>query len=215
LALALSGCGGKAAASPTMQPTATEAPPTHTPLPTPTYTPVPPTQTSTPTPLPSDTPAPTDTATATLPPPTAPADQAILIYLVQTGTGGPVACGDSLIKINTGLWRTGNIEQDVMTALGRLLVKQQWIAGFYNPVWLSNMDVVSVQIQGSTIIVNLTGSYVRSGDHCDDQRVRAQIWTTIRQASGLQDVNVYLDGNLLGDILATRDKAVKPTKKGG
>ena len=218
LALAASSCSGLAGATPTLQPTATSLPPTNTLLPTPTDTPIPPTATYTPTltPLPSDTPLPTDTATATQPPPTPPADQAIHIYLVQTGTGGTTGCGDSLVKINTNQWRSGNMEQDIMTALKNLLVKRQWIAGFYNPVWLSNLDPVSVQIKGGTAIVNLTGSYVRSGDPCDDRRVRDQIWATIRQFGGLQAVTVYLDGNLLGDILAARDKPMKtPKKRGG
>lgn len=218
LAMAVSSCSGLANGSPTAQPTASQLPPTQTPLPTITPTPIPPTVTSTPTltPLPSDTPLPTETATATLPPPTPPADQAIHIYLVQTGTGGTTGCGDSLIKINTGIWRSGDMVQDISTALRSLLVKRQWIAGLYNPVWLSNLAVVSVQIQGTTAIVNLTGTYVRSGDPCDDRRVRDQIWTTIRQAGGVQSVNVYLDGNLLGDILAAKDKPMKtPKKKGG
>jgi hypothetical protein len=197
--------------------TATTAP-TNTPLP-PTITPLPPTSTATasPSPVPTDTPMPTATATPTQPPPTPSGDQAVYIYLVQTNTGGPVACGSSLIKVNTGLPRTGDNATDIASALRRLLVKLKFMVGLYNPVYLSNMSVASVNFNPSSGLatVDLIGSYVRSGDSCDDGRVHDQIWTTIRQFPGVKGVLVRLNGNLLGDILSTapgREGGSKPKK---
>ena len=185
----------------TFMPIATQAPPTET------STRLPPTTTltATATPSPTDTVTPEPTATETPPPPTPSGDQAVYIYLVQTGTGGPVACGDSLIKVNTGLPRSGDNATDISAALRRLLVKRQWMVGLYNPAYLSNMNVASVDFNpGSGLAtVDLLGSYVRSGDHCDDGRVHDQIWTTIRQFPGVRGVLVRLNGNLLGDILST------------
>lgn len=226
LALAL---GGLAACSPQAtpqqvspaNPTATSttvAWPTDTALPpTETFTPLPPMFTASPTLLPTDTntPEPTATATATPLPPTPPNDQAINIYLVQTGTGGPIACGDSLIRINTGLWRTGDNESDIATALRSLLVKSKFIAGFYNPVYLSNLSLIGVDFNPTTGLatVDLSGTYVRSGDHCDDGRVHDQIWTTIRQFPGVKgNPLVRLNGNLLGDILSTAPGRESPAK---
>lgn len=195
---------------------ATVAPSTDTPLPpTVTFTATA-TSTATLTPLPSDTPTPEPTATETLPPPTPSGDQAIYIYAIQTGTGGPVACGDSLIKINTGQWRTGDNATDIATALRRLLVKSPYLAGLYNPVYLSNMAVSSVNFNPTTgqATVDFTGTYVRSGDHCDDGRVHDQIWTTIRQFPGVKgNPMVRLNGNLLGDVLSTAPGREKPKKQ--
>lgn len=139
------------------------------------------------------------------------------IYLVQTNTGGPVACGSSLIKVNTGLPRTGDNATDIASALRRLLVKLKFMVGLYNPVYLSNMSVASVNFNPSSGLatVDLIGSYVRSGDSCDDGRVHDQIWTTIRQFPGVKGVLVRLNGNLLGDILSTapgREGGSKPKK---
>lgn len=178
--------------------------------PTETATKAPPTLTASPTELP-DTATPTSTLTATASPtetkaiPTVSGNQAIYIYLIQTDTGGPVACGDSLIPVNTGLPRTSNIEADITSALSRLLVKKKYIAGLYNPAWLSNILIQSVNFKTNAGIVQirLTGTYVRSGDRCDDSRVRAQIWTTIRQFKQVKTIDITLNGNLLGDILAT------------
>jgi hypothetical protein len=67
------------------------------------------------------------------------------------------------------------------------------------------MDVQSVEIKkfDGSALVNLAGTYVRSDDRCDDSRVRAQVWSTIRQFPEVKTVKVLLNGNLLGDILAT------------
>ena len=196
----------------TVMPIATQAPPTET------STRLPPTATLTATATlsPTDTVTPEPTATETPPPPTPSGDQAVYIYLVQTGTGGPVACGDSLIKVNTGLPRSGDNATDISAALRRLLVKRQWMVGLYNPTYLSNMNVASVDFNpGSGLAtVDLLGSYVRSGDHCDDGRVHDQIWTTIRQFPGVRGVLVRLNGNLLGDILSTSpSREGNPEKK--
>lgn len=211
--LSLSGC-----ASPTPLPTrapdtATSPPPTVTPLPPTATIPAPTatipaptsTYTITPSPLPSDTLTPSETPTSTSLPPTPSGEDAIYVYYIQLKTGGPVACGDSLVAANTGLARTGDVEADVRKALERLFFKRQWFGKLYNPVYLSNISVGSVKFDSDSGLVSvyLKGTYVRSGDRCDNGRVHAQIWTTIRQFEGIKTVYVLLNENLLGDILAT------------
>ncbi|MCK4726450.1 MAG: GerMN domain-containing protein, partial [Anaerolineales bacterium] len=154
---------------------------------------------------PTETPTPSSTATETLKPPTPSGEEAVYVYYIQLETGGPVSCGDSLIRANTGVWRTGDVEADVTTALNRLFYKREFIGSLYNPIFRSNFQVQSVEFKDFSgyIEVNLVGTYVRSDDRCDDSRVRAQVWTTIRQFAGVKTVKVLLNGNLLGDILAT------------
>ncbi|MEA3440758.1 MAG: hypothetical protein U9R58_10785 [Chloroflexota bacterium] len=174
------------------------------------------TQTSTLSPTPTRTSAPTATHTSTPSqtptetpiPPTPSGEDAIYIYAVQLDTGGPVACGDTLVKLNTGAPRTGDIEADIKTGLKRLFSKQQYYGNLFNPVYLSNITIVSVDFKpgNGTATIELTGTYVRSGDRCDDGRVRAQVWTTIRQLSEVKNIYIYLDGQKFGDILATRLK---------
>ncbi len=184
--------------------------PSGTPTPQPpTDTPLPPTETVTPTasvtPIPSDTPTPSETPTETAPPPTASGEEAIYVYYILLGDDGPLSCGDSAVKVNTGVYRTGDVETDVATALKRLFSKQQYVGNLYNPVYLSNWRVDSVEFKAYEGLVNvsLSGGYVRSGDRCDDSRVRTQIWSTIRQFPGVKTVYILMNGNLLGDILAT------------
>ena len=204
------GCKASAFLASTPSPTATLLPPTVTPLPTATPTA---TETATPTDTPTvtatlpptDTPTPSETPTSTAPPPTPSGEDAIYVYYILLKTGGPIACGDSLVKANTGIWRSGDIEADVRTALERLFFKRKNFGELYNPVYLSNMTVSSVDFNSYTglISLQLDGTYVRSGDRCDDRRVHDQIWSTIRQFKGIKTVYILLRTALLGDILAT------------
>lgn len=122
----------------------------------------------------------------------------------------PKDCDYIAVRINTGMRRTGDVTADVKTALRSLFVKRQYYGSLSNPVYLSNISVQSVDFKTFTgeVSVLLTGSYVRSGDSCDDGRVRAQIWSTIRQFPEVKSIFILLNGNLLGDILAPGRKKI-------
>ena len=211
--------------SPTGTATSTSAPPF--PTATPSLQPVTstPTPTAAPTLTATATLAPATLAPATLAPPTPSGKDAIYIFYVQSqsgqdngsqkkgegkgssqpkGASGGTLCGDTLVAINTGLPRSGDTAADITNALKRLFSKVKGSGSLVNPAYLSNIEVVKVDFAAflGVVDVDLAGTYVRTGDHCDDYRVREQVWTTIRQFEGVKTVNVLLNGNLLGDILA-------------
>ena len=210
LALTLASCSVLQPPEPTATPT---TPPTSTPLPTSTNTPLPtetptltpsPTPTATSTPLPTETATPTATATVTKVPLSVKEGNVIYAYMILKDSGGPIGCGDTAIPIITGYARTGDIAQDVRTALSMVFQKSEYVAGLYNPAFRSNISVGGVNFKPASgeVVVNLVGTYVRSGDRCDNARVRAQVWQTIRQFPGVKSALVYLNDNLLGDVLA-------------
>ncbi|MCS6906730.1 MAG: hypothetical protein RML93_02455, partial [Anaerolineales bacterium] len=136
LAFLLSACS-VVLPEPTSTPTATPQP-TATPLPTDTPTPLP---TATPTEVPTSTPLPTLPPLPPLPteaPPTPtvlPGTKPILIYFIQKGGGGSVACGDSLVYYFTGKYRTNDVGADIKTALQNLFFyKTAEFGGVYNPL---------------------------------------------------------------------------------
>ncbi|HWQ83331.1 MAG TPA: hypothetical protein VN363_02125 [Anaerolineales bacterium] len=206
----IAGCSAPAALQPPtatpVLPTPTQVPPTATFTPLPTETPVPSaTPTETPVPTETQTPTPTETATPTLPPPTPSGEDALYIYYILRESGGPVGCGDTAIKINTGLWRTGDVAQDTAAALKSLFaLRYQEYGSLYNGLYASNLKVDSVTFKAfeGIISIRLSGSYGRTEDRCDNSRSRAQIWSTIRQFSDVKTIDILLNGNLLGDILA-------------
>jgi len=208
LTASLSACSGGLFSSPTATPTFTAIPPSPTPLPpTETATPLPtatPTETASPTS--TEIPLPSATPTDTPPPPTPSGDDAIYIYYIKLGGGGGVGCGDSLVALNTGIWRTGDVTRDVRVALERLFSYHSETWGtLYNPLWRSSIGVADIGFhEGSgELTVYLSGVYGRSGDRCDSQRARAMIWATMRQFPQVKGhINAFLNSSLLGDILA-------------
>ncbi len=210
LAVVLASCSALQPPEPTATPT---LPPTSTPLPTATNTPLPtetptltpsPTPTATNTPLPTDTATPTATATVTKVPQNVKEGNVIYAYMILKDSGGPIGCGDTAIPIITGYARSGDIAQDVRLALSTVFQKSEYVAGLYNPAFRSNISVGGVQFKPGSgeVVVNLVGTYVRSGDRCDNARVRAQVWQTVRQFPGVKSALIYLNDNLLGDVLA-------------
>jgi len=214
----LSACATSTPLPPTptpLPPTETLAPPTHTPLPTQTSTATP-SPTSTPTLEPTHTPTQVDTET-----PTATATQTAAVrgiyvplpgasrntvnmYLIQIG-GGEVACGDRLIAVGTGEETSGDIEDDIKIGLQKLFsLKAEYYGDLYNPLHASRLRVQRVDYEGSTrsMEVVLSGTYKPTGDPCDNERVRAQVWATIRQFRGIDSIVVYLNRGLFGDRLS-------------
>lgn len=125
------------------------------------------------------------------------------LFFIQLKTGGPVACGDSLVAVDSGIERIGDTGLDIRAVLRSLFsYRTKYAFGLYNPVYLSTFSVLNVETNtGGAPNIYLGGTYVPSGEKCDNLRVRAQIWTTIRQF-GFNSLNIYLNGRPLGDWLA-------------
>lgn len=213
-----SGEATQALATPTL-PTSTLVPPTYTPIP-PTQTPTTtqtstPTETSTSTPTSSPTITPTETATATLTPtetaiPQAVAPSNVIVkYLVHQGTGGSSGCGDSLVPVSTGFVQTGDIKQDVKTAINSLFsTGSQYVGNLYNPLYRSNLRVGNVSFKQSTgeLTIYLNGGFSKPKDDCDKKLYRAQVWDTARQFPDVWRAYIWVnDKYLLGDLLVVGD----------
>jgi len=185
--------------------------PTETPVPSATLTAtasatLEPTPTQTLMPTATNTPTPTLTLTPTaaqsgalLP---AASGNVVWIYFIQLDTGGTVGCGDSAVAVGSGVERSGDISEDVEAGLEKLLsFSGKYYGTLYNPLDASSIRVESVKFErkNGLITVNLRGTYKPSGDDCDNTRVKAQIWSTIRQFSAVKMTNIYLNGIPFGD----------------
>lgn len=191
-----------------LQPVASDTPmpPSNTPSPEPTNTPTftftsTPTQTVTPSETLSSTPTESPTSTPTTPLGHIP-ENAIVIYLTHIGTGGPVACGDSLVALLTGYIRTGDIEKDIQLAIDTLFSVGQYSIGLYNATYPSNLRFGGMTLSKGEAVVELGGSYVKPKDSCDASRYRAQVWATIQQFPEVNRAIPRHKNALLGDLLA-------------
>ncbi|HSL31456.1 MAG TPA: GerMN domain-containing protein [Anaerolineales bacterium] len=215
--LSLSACGQfnvtiEPVASP--MPTVTAELPTNTAVITPTTVPteqINPTATFS---IPSATPVlPTATQVQQVPPatstpvPTTAGEQMIQIVLIElegNGQSGPlVGCGDSAIPINVTIPRTQAV---LRAALEKLFsAKQQFYgeSGYYNALYQSDLRVDRVAIEQGTAVIHLIGSIVLGGT-CDAPRVQAQIEQTALQFSTVKDVEVFVNGTPLADVLSSQ-----------
>ena len=188
-----------ASATPTQ--TATEVP-TNTLQPTATQPK--PSATATATALPTETATPTATPSqegASLP---AASKGGVSFFLIQEQVGGSI-CGDAAVAVSSGVKSTGSISDDVSNALKQLFsLKSEYVGGLLNPLFRSNLRVNSVNFNSKNglITVDLTGTYKPTGDDCDNSRVKAQIWQTIRQYREIKATNIYLNGIPFGDRLS-------------
>ncbi len=198
-------------------PTVTPLPPTETPMPTdtPTFTPPPPTDT--PTQEPTFTPTTTDTETPTLTASFTPTPQPLTYYIPLPGASndtvniyfvllqaGEAECGDRIIAVGSGVEVSGDIEDDVAAGLRKLFsYKDKYYGDLYNPLHTSRLRVEKVDFdKGGLIEVWLSGTYKPSGDPCDNSRVKAQIWNTIKQFRGVKKTNIFLNRIPFGDRLS-------------
>jgi len=215
--LILSACQGAIPAPTETVALSTEAAPlpTDTPLPTATdtITPVPPTQTSTlePTFTPSvaDTETPSPSQTSTIPPtsgfiplPYARDDEVKIYFILPDPTPG--GCNDRIIAVSSGAKITGNIAKDVAAGLRKLFTyRNDHYGDLYNALHAGKFRVEDVDFDkgGGLIDVMLSGSYRRSPDPCENARVKAQVWTTIRQFPEIKQTNIFLGRIPFGDLV--------------
>ena len=89
------------------------------------------------------------------------------------------------------------------TALTILLGGSDAPAGLYNSLDSSDLEYVSAYFDGTTVVVNLTGT-VRPGGICDIPRLEAQLTHTAVSAVGASRAEIYVDGRRLADVLSLR-----------
>ena len=133
----------------------------------------------------------------------APAGGPIYKYLILPKTGGPVACGDSLIPVYVGK-RTGNTQEDVARALKGLFSNHsKQISGLYNPLYASRLKVSKVAYNPSNrnVTVKIKGKFVRPAEACERQRIRAVVWKTAQQFPEITHAIIFTPSQLLGDLL--------------
>jgi hypothetical protein len=146
---------------------------------------------------------PTETFTYTPVPGTNIQANEIVAYFVQTNTGGPIGCGDTLVPIRTGLYRTGNTVEDLRAALNYLFRASNYVLGLYNATYTSSLqaDEIDFNKSSGTAITRLNGSYVPPLTKCDAHRYREQVWSTAYQFDDIRDFTPYVGSKLLGDRL--------------
>lgn len=129
----------------------------------------------------------------------------VRIFCIALEDGGengrPVGCNDSVVPVEVTLPRRGPALEGALAAL--LDVDQQFepTSGLYNSLYASPLKVVQVKRQGAHAQVVLDG-YLELAGTCDNARVLAQLQETVLQFEDVQQVQFYLGGKPLPELLS-------------
>lgn len=116
---------------------------------------------------------------------------------VTTPPSDSFGCGDTIEFIESEEEPFGNASGDVLTALEELFAIEESLdeeSGLYNALAASDITVDSVNSDGMTTFVSLSGSIISAGT-CDDPRIEEQIRATVEANSPTnRDISISFDG---------------------
>ena len=140
--------------------------------------------------------------------PAATTKQMVKIFMIAVDDNGqagtPVGCGDSVVPIMVEIPSTLAVLKAALQAL--LSTKDQFYgqSGLYNALYQSDLQLESASIDASgKASVNLTGS-LKMGGECDTPRVQAQLEQTVRQFPNVTEVNIFINGKPIADVLSLK-----------
>ena len=177
-----------ACAAPFREPSATPLTPTKTPRPTLNSLPLP---------------------TATLTPAPSPAGlDRVNIYLVAIGDNGAsgkyIGCGDSLVPVEIPIEPTLGVLRAAINELFKLAGQQTYgQSGLYNALYLSDLNLESVEVIDAEARIALSGSLIFGGE-CDIPRIEEQLYALALQFPTVETVSITVNGELLENLLDLR-----------
>lgn len=128
------------------------------------------------------------------------------VYYVALDDGGRsgvrFGCNDSLVAVHQA---DSSTREPLQAAMDRLLSGPGAppATGLYNALSASSLQYVSGYLDGTTVVVNLTGA-VQPGGVCDLPRIEAQLTHTAVTAVGAVRAEIYVSGVPLADVLSLR-----------
>ena len=132
-------------------------------------------------------------------------DQTVTIFLVAIEdkgiSGEKIGCDDSLIPVEVTVISELASPWNALSALLDLDDTYFGESGLYNALHQSRLAIQSYETSEGKAKVFLEGELMLGGV-CDTPRVEEQILATILQGSQIQEVEVYINGVLLQDVLS-------------
>jgi len=134
-------------------------------------------------------------------------DQTVTIFLVaieDKGISGiKIGCDDSLIPVEVTVFSDQTSPWSALSALLNLDETYFGESGLYNALHQSNLEIQSYETFEGKTKVYLEGELMLGGV-CDTPRVEEQILATILQDDQIDEVEVYINGELLQDVLSLK-----------
>jgi hypothetical protein len=133
--------------------------------------------------------------------------QIIKVFLVAVGDNGAsgklIGCGDSLVPATQTIVPTlGVLRAALETLLG---IKTQYYgqSGLYNALYQSDLTIADLRIDKGKASIHLAGRLLLGGV-CDAPRVEAQLVETAKQFSTVKEVEIFINGKPVKDVLSEK-----------
>jgi len=134
-------------------------------------------------------------------------DQTVTIFLVaieDKGISGiKIGCDDSLIPVDVTVSSDLTTPWSALSALLNLDETYFGESGLYNALHQSDLEIQSYETFEGKTKVYLEGELMLGGV-CDTPRVEEQILATILQEDQIEEVEVYVNGVLLQEVLSLK-----------
>lgn len=133
--------------------------------------------------------------------------QTVKVFLVAIGDNGAsgklIGCGDSIMPVTREIVPTQGVLRAALEIL--LGIKQQNYgqSGLYNALYQSNLTIEDVRIENGKASIRLSGRLLLGGV-CDNPRVEAQLVETAKQFSTVKEVEIFINGKPLKDVLSEK-----------
>lgn len=138
--------------------------------------------------------------------------EAVSVYLIALEDGGEagqeVGCGDSLVPVVRPATDPGSDEEAITNALEELFAikdEKYGESGLYSAWYQSDLSVDSVDVSDDGVAtVELSGDVLLGGT-CDTPRAKEQILSTVTQFSGVDTVEVNINGKPMDEALSDKE----------
>ena len=125
------------------------------------------------------------------------------IHLISLNDGGSIGCGDTLVPVTVEIPATRAVLRASLEKLLGLKTQFYGESGLYNALYQSQLTIDDVRIDNRVATIRLSGQIVQGGV-CDAPRIQAQLEQAALQFSTVSSVKVYVNGNVLQDLLSTK-----------
>ncbi len=139
------------------------------------------------------------------PQPEPPVFNQVQIYFIALGDAGQsgveIGCNDSAVPVEVAIEPTTAPLTAALETLFSIDSREYGETGLYNAFYQSNIQLENATVENGLATINLSGD-LQLGGACDNPRIEAQIEQTALQFPTVDEVDVFLNGQPLEDVLA-------------
>jgi hypothetical protein len=133
--------------------------------------------------------------------------QIVKVFLVAVGDNGAsgklIGCGDSLVPVTHEIVPTQGVLRAALEILLGIKTQYYGQSGLNNALYQSDLTIDDLRIDNGKASIYLAGRLLLGGV-CDNPRVEAQLVEIARQFSTVKEVEIFINGKPLKDVLSEK-----------